>query len=199
MTVREAFAVCPALNRATVVVLRNDGRDVFGAPAVSCLLAATVHRDRLDRVQWHDENNSAEILNAVTDDILLNMKGRTKALHPVDLSDEPEITSVAAELGFRLPASYVALMRTRNGGIPRNTCCPSPSRTTWAEDHVAVAAIMGIGREQECSLAGPDFVSFVQALRPESDFRYDWATYELAADRARWPGGAPSRSVVARS
>lgn len=148
-------------------------------------------------------------------------------------SDEV-IASVEEELGFRLPASYVALMRTRNGGTPRNTCCPAPSRTTWAEDHVAITAIMGIGREQECSVAGrsgsrflieewgypaigvyfadcpsagqdmiafdyrdcgpdgeprvvhvdqeadyritvlaPDFVSFVQSLRPESDFDYD--------------------------
>jgi len=143
------------------------------------------------------------------------------------------IASVEAVLGFRLPASYVALMRTRNGGMPRNTCCPAPRATTWAEDHVALTAFMGIGRERECSLAGrsgsrflveewgypaigvyfadcpsaghdmiafdyrgcgpdgepcvvhvdqevgyritilaPDFVSFVQALRPASDFDY---------------------------
>src|SRR6266545_1572850 len=54
----------------------------------------------------------------------------------------------------RLPASYVALMRSHNGGMPRNTCCPTPNRTTWAEDHVAVHGIMGIGREREYSLAG---------------------------------------------
>lgn len=29
------------------------------------------------------------------------------------------IASVEAELGYRLPTSYVALMRTRNGGMPR--------------------------------------------------------------------------------
>ncbi|WP_233624946.1 SMI1/KNR4 family protein [Actinoplanes sp. ATCC 53533] len=144
------------------------------------------------------------------------------------------VVSVEAELGFRLPASYVALMRARNGGMPRNTCCPAPSSTTWSEDHVALTAIMGIGREKECSLAGrsgsrflieewgypaigvyfadcpsaghdmiafdyrdcgpegeprvvhvdqevgyritvlaPDFVGFVRALRPESDYDFD--------------------------
>ena len=67
---------------------------------------------------------------------------------------EDLIASVETELGFRLPGSYVALMRTRNGGSPRNTRCPAPSGTTWAEDHVAITAIMGIGREKECSLAG---------------------------------------------
>lgn len=141
------------------------------------------------------------------------------------------VASVEAELGFRLPASYVALMRLRNGGTPRHTCCPAPNSTSWAEDHVALSAIMGIGRETECSPAGrsgsrflieewgypeigvyfadcpsaghdmiafdyrdcgpegeprvvhvdqevdyritvlaPDFVSFVRALRPDSDY-----------------------------
>jgi hypothetical protein len=141
------------------------------------------------------------------------------------------IASVEAELGYRLPASYVALMRAHNGGLPDNTCCPTPRPTTWAEDHVAVHGIMGIGREKQYSLAGatgsrfwidewgypaigvyfgdcpsaghdmiafdysdsgpngeprvvhvdqeddyritvlaPDFVSFVQALRPEEDY-----------------------------
>lgn len=64
------------------------------------------------------------------------------------------IASVQAELGYRLPASYVAMMRTHNGGLPRNTCCPAPHRTTWAEDHVALHGIMGIGRELPNSLAG---------------------------------------------
>lgn len=64
------------------------------------------------------------------------------------------IASVEAELGYRLPASYVALMRAHNGGILLNTCCPAPNRTTWAEDHVAVSGIMGIGRVKAYSLAG---------------------------------------------
>ncbi|MBL7632551.1 SMI1/KNR4 family protein [Frankia nepalensis] len=141
------------------------------------------------------------------------------------------IASVEAELGYRLPASYVALMRAHNGGMPHRTCCPAPNRTTWARGHVAVHGIMGIGREKSCSLAGefgsrfwidewgypaigvyfadcpsaghdmiafdyrdrepggepsvvhvdqeddyritvlaPDFVSFIQALRPEEDY-----------------------------
>jgi SMI1-KNR4 cell-wall len=64
------------------------------------------------------------------------------------------IASVEAELEYRLPGSYVALMRVHNGGVPHNTCCLAPNRTTWATDHVAVHGIMGIGREKPCSLAG---------------------------------------------
>ncbi len=67
---------------------------------------------------------------------------------------ESLIASVETELGHRLPASYVALMRSHNGGMPRNNRCPAPSRTTWAQDHVAVFGIMGIGRKTRYSLAG---------------------------------------------
>jgi len=64
------------------------------------------------------------------------------------------IASVQAELGYRLPTSYLTLMRSHNGGVPRDSCCPASSRTTWAPDHVAVDGIMGIGREKRYSLAG---------------------------------------------
>lgn len=65
------------------------------------------------------------------------------------------VASVEAELGYRLPASYVALMRWHNGGMPRLTACPTPVETSWADDHVELTGIFGIGREKWYSLAGP--------------------------------------------
>ena len=64
------------------------------------------------------------------------------------------ITSVENELGYKLPASYIWLMKQHNGGIPRNTCYPCDEPTCWAEDHVAITGIFGIGREKSCSLCG---------------------------------------------
>ncbi|WP_225994230.1 SMI1/KNR4 family protein [Actinomadura rudentiformis] len=64
------------------------------------------------------------------------------------------VASVQAELGYRLPASYVGMMSFQNSGVPRRTCCPAPNPTTWADDHVAVDGIMGIGRSKRCSLSG---------------------------------------------
>ena len=58
------------------------------------------------------------------------------------LSDDM-VQSVESELGYRLPTSYVALMRRHNGGLPRLTCCPAPNRTTWATDHVRSTASSG--------------------------------------------------------
>jgi len=64
------------------------------------------------------------------------------------------IASVEAELGYTLPASYVQLMRTQNGGWPRNTCHVASEATSWAEDHVAVTGLSGIGRERTHGLCG---------------------------------------------
>nr|WP_150271420.1 SMI1/KNR4 family protein [Paenibacillus tepidiphilus] len=68
--------------------------------------------------------------------------------------DEELLASVEEELGYKLPASYVALMRQRNGGVPRNTCFPTEDSTSWAEDHIAIMGILGIGREKSYSLCG---------------------------------------------
>ncbi|WP_433945064.1 SMI1/KNR4 family protein [Paenibacillus sp. SN-8-1] len=64
------------------------------------------------------------------------------------------IASIEEELGYKLPASYIALMRQQNGGAPKNTCFPTEEATSWAEDHIAITSIMGIGREKSYSLCG---------------------------------------------
>ncbi|MFA4133822.1 MULTISPECIES: SMI1/KNR4 family protein [unclassified Brevibacillus] len=64
------------------------------------------------------------------------------------------IASIEEELGYKLPASYLALMKQQNGGIPKNTCFPTEDPTSWAEDHIAITGILGIGREKSYSLCG---------------------------------------------
>lgn len=64
------------------------------------------------------------------------------------------ISSVEQELGYKLPASYIELMKLHNGGIPRKCCFPTAVSTSWAEDHVAITGIMGIGRTKTYSLCG---------------------------------------------
>lgn len=73
------------------------------------------------------------------------------------ISDAPTdelIADVEKELGYKLPASYIWLMKQHNGGIPFNTCFPTDSPTNWAEDHIAITGIYGIGREKDYSLCG---------------------------------------------
>ncbi|MFD0715762.1 Imm51 family immunity protein [Paenibacillus sp. GCM10027626] len=64
------------------------------------------------------------------------------------------IASVEEELGYKLPEDYIWLMKQQNGGIPVNTCFPTSEHTSWAEDHIAITGIMGIGREKAYSLCG---------------------------------------------
>ena len=69
-------------------------------------------------------------------------------------ADDAMTELVQAELGYRLPQSYIAMMRRHNGGIPRMTCCPAAGPTTLAQDHVAVHGIFGIGSKLSNSLCG---------------------------------------------
>jgi SMI1-KNR4 cell-wall len=71
-----------------------------------------------------------------------------------ELPSDDLVRSVERELGYRLPASYVLLMKRHNGGMPVNNYCPAPTPTSWAEDHVAITGVMGIGRTKARSLCG---------------------------------------------
>jgi hypothetical protein len=64
------------------------------------------------------------------------------------------IEQIQARLGYRLPGSYIAVMRRHNGGIPKARCHPAPTPTTWANDHVAVHGMFGIGDALGHSLCG---------------------------------------------
>jgi hypothetical protein len=64
------------------------------------------------------------------------------------------IAEVERTLGYKLPAAYVQLMKERNGGIPKRTNHRTNTRTTWAEDHVAISGISGIGKTRRYSLCG---------------------------------------------
>jgi hypothetical protein len=72
--------------------------------------------------------------------------------------DEPLTDSVVAQversLGYKLPLAYISMMKVQNGGMPVKTCHRAPARTTWADDHVALHGISGIGSQKRYSLCG---------------------------------------------
>ncbi|WP_440115846.1 SMI1/KNR4 family protein [Paenibacillus sp. QZ-Y1] len=74
--------------------------------------------------------------------------------HVSEPFDEEQIVSIEQELGYKLPASYIQLMNTQNGGIPTLTVFPTEEATSWAENHIAISSIMGIGRDKIYSLGG---------------------------------------------
>lgn len=56
-------------------------------------------------------------------------------------------------LGVELPAAFIALLRIQNGGYTRGFVFPTTIRTSWAEDHVPLNELFGIGGK-ELSLVG---------------------------------------------
>lgn len=54
------------------------------------------------------------------------------------------VTSAERALGYTFPASYLRLLRVKNGGCPRRQCYPTGG-THWAENHVRLVVLFGIG------------------------------------------------------
>lgn len=65
-----------------------------------------------------------------------------------------DVKRAEKELGYRLPRSYIELMRIQNGGIPKRTNHRMNERTSWAETHIAITGIYSIGQEKTYSLCG---------------------------------------------
>lgn len=55
------------------------------------------------------------------------------------------VKKAESKLGYKLPKSYITLIKTKNGGSPKNTCFPTKKPTSWSEDHIAITAIKGLG------------------------------------------------------
>jgi hypothetical protein len=93
VTIREAFAVAPGLTSVRAVVLRNDGRDAYGKARVSCILAAKIERSALTGIQWETADAVAIVNDAATEK-LIQQKGRSQELVPLDLASEPAIVDL---------------------------------------------------------------------------------------------------------
>lgn len=59
------------------------------------------------------------------------------------------IINAERELCYKLPESYIELIKMFNGGYVKKNCFPTKTKTTWAENHIAISNIMGIGGEND--------------------------------------------------
>ncbi|MCK6076743.1 SMI1/KNR4 family protein [Paenibacillus silvae] len=66
------------------------------------------------------------------------------------------IESVEEQLVFRLPASYIEMMKEHNGGIPYNRFFPVTNEASGETGYVEIEGILGIGREKRHSLCGAE-------------------------------------------
>lgn len=90
VTVKEAFATAPNLVSTRIVVLRNEGRDSYGHPRVTCIMAALVDRYALRGVHWHTAD-AAQVVGDAASELIRNEKGQSRSLYPIDLSQQPAI------------------------------------------------------------------------------------------------------------
>lgn len=67
---------------------------------------------------------------------------------------DEKIKHTEEALGYRLPESYIWLMKQQNGGAPNKTCLPTQQETSWAKDHIEISGIFGIGKTKPNSLCG---------------------------------------------
>lgn len=67
---------------------------------------------------------------------------------------DEEIASVERELGYKLPESYVALLRVQNGGRPVKTCFPLEVPLWSGDDFVEIDGLIGTDRKIESSFCG---------------------------------------------
>lgn len=78
----------------------------------------------------------------------------SKSNYTESAPDDELIAQVEAELGYRLPDSYIELARMRNGGCVERSCYPMSQPTCWAEDHIAITGIYAVGYRSTYSLCG---------------------------------------------
>lgn len=71
-----------------------------------------------------------------------------------EVPDGEVIESIEKQLGYKLPDSYIELMRTQNGGLVNKSCFPTNESNSWADDHVAITGFLGIGKSKTNSLCG---------------------------------------------
>lgn len=64
------------------------------------------------------------------------------------------IQELEDSLGYKLPASYIWLMKQHNGGVPFYQYFPCSEPTSWAADHIAISCIAGIGVDKANSIGG---------------------------------------------
>lgn len=63
-------------------------------------------------------------------------------------ADTASIRAAEQCLGVKLPASYVALLLQHNGGRPARRFWATNVRTSWADDHIEVTRLLGVGGEE---------------------------------------------------
>ncbi|MEI7560493.1 MAG: hypothetical protein WCJ63_07850, partial [Actinomycetes bacterium] len=93
-TINELFAVAPGISEGRLLVIQDSPSN--GARRVAPLYCGRFFREELAGANSGPSRDPLEILEAA--DGLISFKGRTREVVPLDLRDEPELSSVVVEI-----------------------------------------------------------------------------------------------------
>ncbi len=68
--------------------------------------------------------------------------------------DDAQIAQVEEELGYKLPASYIWLMKQHNGGLLRKNLFRGKNQKTGREENYVITGLLSIGWSKIYSLCG---------------------------------------------
>ena len=91
-TVKETFAVAPAIDRVAVIVVRKEEQPQRPRPVLSSLYYGRFERSRFQHLGWTQIDPLEEIVNTL--DALMLRKGRTAEVAPLNLSNTPDLAAV---------------------------------------------------------------------------------------------------------
>lgn len=99
VTLKEAFAVVPALTGAQIVAVRAGAQNSYGTVQPEVVLAAHCDRSSLDGVLW-DRADSVQIFSDCLSSKLISEDGRTGALRAIPIGNEPQLAALLEVIGI---------------------------------------------------------------------------------------------------
>jgi hypothetical protein len=112
VTAKETFAVCPGVQRVGLAVVRADTDPARGDEVVEPLVLALVTREDFNGIRWENISATAALLGSSEGKIGFRGKAASKALHGLDLDDDPDVRHFIAQvtegLEARVPDDGVA-------------------------------------------------------------------------------------------
>ena len=96
-TVREAFAVAPAIRGIQLAAIRVSESDAYGHHRPECLMAMHFDRTSLEGVDWENVDGVRIVIEVATD-IRHKQAGQGKVLTPLDLSDHADLAELVGAI-----------------------------------------------------------------------------------------------------
>ena len=95
-TVKEGFAVTPSVEEIRVLVISKNPQALSPESFLSAIYTARFHREPLQRWHWPLVDPVEALLTAP--DAMLQRKGATQEIMPLDLSEDPELAALVDHL-----------------------------------------------------------------------------------------------------